>query len=161
MDYSQGPPLHQDRPRYGLILKLIPLLPGALAVSGVYYSATGEAALGVFSLALALMIGLVLWFVLPREYRVYEDHLRIVLGGPLSVKVGFENVKAVSVTSKTSFSMNFVTRISRSYVEIAQVSGPSITITPTAPDSFVEQANRALTRWAATRPTTGPRITTL
>jgi hypothetical protein len=151
MDYSPGPPLYQDRPQYGLVLKLILVLPVALAIAGIYYWAAGEATPGMVLLAQALVIGLIFWFVFPREYRVYEDHLRIVLGGPFSVKVGFENVKAVMVTNKTSWSVNFVTRITRSYVEIAKKKGSSIAITPTAPESFVKEANRALTRWAATK----------
>jgi hypothetical protein len=151
MDYSQGPPLYQDRPRYGLVLKLILLLPVALAITGIYYWAAGEAAPGLVLLAEALVIGLIFWFVFPRKLSVYEDHLRIVLGGPFSVKVGFGNLKAVRVTSGASFSINFVTRITRSYVEIARKKGPSIAITPTAPESFVAETNRALTRWAATK----------
>jgi hypothetical protein len=151
MDYSQSVPLYQDRPRYGLVLRLILLLPVALAIPGVCYWAAGEAAPGSALLAEALVIGLIFWFVFPREYRVYEDHLRIVLGGPFSVKVGFENLKAVRVTSKTSWSVNFVTRITRSYVEIARKKGPGIAITPTVLETFVQEANRALTRWAATK----------
>jgi hypothetical protein len=151
MDYSQGPPLYQDRPEYGFVLKLILILPVALVAAGIYYWAAGEASGGLVLLTQALVIGLVFWFVFPREYRVYEDHLRIVLGGPFSVRVGFENVKAVRITSRTSFSVNFVTRITRNYVEIARKKGSSIAITPTVAESFVEEANRALTRWAATK----------
>lgn len=151
MRYSQGVPLYQDKPEYGLVLKLILVLPVALIAAGIYYWSAGEASGGIVLLAQALVIGLVFWFVFPREYRVYEDHLRIVLGGPFSVKVGFENVKAVRVTSRTSVTINFVTRITRSYVEIAKKKGISIVITPTVAESFVEEANRALVRWAATR----------
>jgi len=95
------------------------------------------------------VIGLAFWFVFPREYRVYEDHLRIVLGGPFSVKVRFQNVKAVRITNRSSLTVNFVTRITRTYVEIAKKKGITIAITPTVAESFVEEANRALGRWAA------------
>jgi len=151
MDYSQSIPLYQDRPHYGLVLKLILVLPVVLIAVGIYYWSAGDASGGIAFLAEALVIGLVFWFVFPREYRVYEDHLRIVLGGPFSVKVGFENVKAVRVTSRTLVTINFVTRITRSHVEIARKKGASIVITPTVAESFVEEANRALVRWAATR----------
>ena len=149
MDYSQSIPLYQDRPHYGLVLKLILVLPVVLIAVGIYYWSAGEASGGMVLLAQALVIGLVFWSVFPREYRVYETHLRIVLGGPFSVKVGFENVKAVRVTSRTSVTINFVTRITKSYVEIAKKKGISIVITPTVAESFVEEANRALGRWAA------------
>jgi hypothetical protein len=151
MDYWQGVPLYQDRPKYGLVLKIILVLPVVLIAAGIYYWSTGEATGGIAFLAQAMVIGLAFWFVFPREYRVYEDHLRIVLGGPFSVKVGFQNVKAVRITSRSSLSVNFITRITRTYVEIAKKKGISIVITPTVAESFVEEANRALVRWAATR----------
>ena len=149
MDYSHGVPLYQDKPKYGLVLKLILVLPVVLIAAGIYYWSTGEAAGGMAFLSQALVIGLAFWFVFPREYRVYEDHLRVVLGGPFSVKVGFQNVKAVRITNRSSLTVNFVTRITRTYVEIAKKKGISIAITPTVAESFVEEANRALARWAA------------
>ncbi|MFC1934403.1 PH domain-containing protein [Chloroflexota bacterium] len=91
------------------------------------------------------------WLVFPREYQVYEDHLRMVLGGPFSVKVGFQNIKAVRITSRTGLTINFVTRITRGYVEIAQKKGWSIAITPADNNSFVENANRALEQWLKTQ----------
>ena len=160
MDYPPGIPLRQDRPEYGLVLRLILVLPVALAVASIYFWVTGEAELSIVLLAQALVIGLVFWFVFPREYRVYKDHLCVVLGGPFSVNVGFGNVKAVRATSTTSLSINFVTRTTRSYVEITRKKGASIAITPTAPESFVEEANRALARWAAAKRAIGSSTTT-
>jgi hypothetical protein len=73
-----------------------------------------------------------------------------VLGGPFSVKIGFQNIKAIGITSRVSFSINFVTRITRSYVEIVIKKGMSIAITPTDDKSFVEKANQALSQWVKT-----------
>ena len=119
-------------------------------VASIYLWSSGEATGGLVLLLEAFIVGLIFWLVFPREYRVYRDHLRIVLGGPLSVKVGFENIRAIRTTSKTAFTVNFVTRITKSYVEIAKKRGLSIAITPTANDSFVENANRALEQWLRT-----------
>ena len=47
MDYSHGVPLYQDKPKYGLILKLILVLPVVLIAVGIYYWSTGEAAGGM------------------------------------------------------------------------------------------------------------------
>jgi len=95
----------------------------------------------------AFIMGLIFWLVFPREYRVYEDHLRIVLGSNFSVKVGFQNIKEIRITSRTGITVNFVTRITRSYVEISKKRGWSMAITPTDNDEFVENANRALEQW--------------
>jgi len=150
VDYSQSVLLYQDKPKYGLFLKLILIIPVILLASSIYLWSTGEA---IGSLALvteAFIIGLIFWFVLPREYQVHENHLRIVLGGPFSVKVGFQNIEAIRITSRVAFSINFVTRITKSYVEIAIKKGMSIAITPTDDKSFVEKANQALSQWVKT-----------
>lgn len=151
MGYSQGVPLYRDRPNYGLVMKLIVALPVVLIGMGIYYWSTGDNSGGTAFVMLALVIGLVFWFVFPREYRVYEDYLQIALGGPFSIKIGFDSIREITVTGRSSLSINFVTRITRNCVEIARRKGPSITITPTAAESFVEEANRALGRWTATR----------
>jgi hypothetical protein len=150
MNYSQSVLLYQDKPKYGLLLKLIPIIPVTLLASSIYLWSTGDAFGSLALLSEAFIIGLILWFVLPRAYQVYENHLRIVLGGPFSVKVGFQNIEAIRITSRVSFTVNFVTRITRSYVEIVIKKEMSIAITPADDESFVEKANLALSQWAKT-----------
>jgi hypothetical protein len=152
LPYSTSVLLHRDRPKYGLLLKLVLLIPVALLVAGVYLWLSGDTAGGVALLPQAFIMGLIYWLIFPREYQVYEDHLRIVLGGPFSVKVSFANVKTIRIaTGQIGLTVNFVTRITRSYVEVVKKRGWSITITPTDSDSFVENANRALNRWLKDR----------
>ena len=150
MNYSQSILLYQDKPKYGLLLKLVLIIPVILLASIIYLWYTGDTFVSLVLLTEAFIIGLILWFVLPREYQVYENHLRIVLGGPFSVKVGFKNIETIRITSRFSFSINFVTRITKNYVEIAIKKGMSIAITPTDDESFVEKANLALSQWAKT-----------
>ena len=151
MDYSQSVLLYQDKPKYGLLMKLILIIPVGLLASGIYLWFAGDAIGGLALGVEAFMIGLILWFVLPREYQVYENHLRIVLGGPFSVKIAFQNIEAIRITSRLAFTVNFATRITRSYVEIVIKKGMSIAITPADDESFVEKANLALSQWAKTR----------
>jgi len=150
MDYSQSVLLYQDKPKYGLLLKLILIIPVILLASGIYLWSTGDAIDSLALLTGSCVIGLIFWFVFPRGYQVYENHLRIVLGGPFSVKVGFQNIKTIRITSRVSFGINFVTRITRNYVEIATKKGMSIAITPTDDESFVGKANLALSQWVKT-----------
>jgi hypothetical protein len=150
MDYSQSVLLYQDKPKHGLLLKLVLIIPVVLLAVSVYLWSTGEAIGSLVLLTEAFVIGLIFWFVFPREYQVYENHLRIVLGGPFSVKVGFQNIKTIRITSRLSFNINFVTRITRSYVEIVRKKGMSIAISPTDDESFVETANLALSQWLET-----------
>lgn len=150
MDYSQSLLLYQDRPKYGLVMKLVLIIPVTLLASSIYLLSTGDTMVGLVLLIEALIIGLILWFVLPREYQVYENHLRIVLGGPFSVKVGFRSIEAIRITNRLALTVNFATTITRSYVEILIRKGMSIAITPTDKESFVEKANQALRRWVET-----------
>lgn len=132
-------------------MRLVLVFPVVLIAASVYLRATGAASDSLVLLAAGLMIGLMYWLIFPREYQVYQDHLRIVLGGPFSVKVGFHNVKAIRTTGRSSLSFNFVTRITRTYVEIDKKKGISVAITPSVVEPFIEEANRALSRWIEMR----------
>ena len=150
MDYSQSILLYQDKPKYGLLMKLILILPAVLLGLSIYLWFRGDTVGSLVLVTEAFIIGLILWFVLPREYQVYENHLRIVLGGPFSVKIGFRNIEAIRITNRFAFTVNFATTITRSYVQIAIRKGMSIAITPGDDKSFVEKANQALSRWIET-----------
>jgi hypothetical protein len=147
MNYSNSILLYQDNPEYGLLLKLILIIPVAFLVASIYLWLSGETIGGLALLIEAFVVGLIFWFAFPREYQVYEDHLRIVMGGPFSVKIGFQNIKTVEITNRTSFTINFVTRITKNYVEIIKKKGLSIAITPTDNILFVENANQAFRQW--------------
>jgi len=151
MNYSKSPLLYQDEPAYGVPLKLIiVIMPAIFLAASIYMWSSGDTSGGLALLVEAFIIGLIFWVVFPCKYQVYEDGVRIGLGGPLSVKVGFDKIRTIGVTSRLSFSVNFVTTITKSYVEIVKKKGLSIAITPRANDSFVENANRALSHWVRT-----------
>ena len=151
MKYSNSILLYRDKPKYGLLLKLILIIPVAFLAGSLYLYLSGDVSGSLALLPGALISGLIFLFVFPREYQVYEDHLRIVLGGPFSVKVGFQNIKTIRITNRTGLTINFVTRITKNYVEIVKKRGWNIAITPTDNDPFVENANRSLEQWLTTK----------
>ena len=151
LNYSTSILLYQDIPKYGLLLKLVLIIPIVFLVGSLYLWLSGDISGSLALLPSAFTSGLIFWLVFPREYQACEDPLRIVLGGPFSVKVGFQNVKAIRITSRTGLTVNFVTRITKSYVEIVKKRGWSIAITPTVNETFVENANRALEQWLKTQ----------
>ena len=129
-------------------MKLIAwILPASLLALSFYLFSTGEREGGLELLLDVFIISLIFLTVLPRSYQVYEDHLRIVLGGPFSIKVNFDKIKTIEVTSRLVFSVNFATRMTGSYVAIAVKRGLAIAITPRDSNQFVENANRALSEW--------------
>jgi hypothetical protein len=148
--------LYQDEPAYGALLKLIiVIVPALLLAASAYLWSTGESTGGLALLAESLFIGFLFWVIFPRRYQVYEDRLRIALGGPFAVEIGFDQIKVVEVTSRNSLTVNFTTAVTRTYVRIVKKRGLSIAITPRGRDLFVENADRAMTEWVRTRPTTG------
>ena len=159
ISYSTNALLHSDRPEYGFIFRIILMIPLGMLAGSLYLFFSGEAEGSLFLVVEACIIGLIFWLVFPREYRVYEDHLRIVLGGPFSVKVGFQDIKSIEVTRRTGATVNWVTRVARQYVEIARKRSMSIAITPADNDLFVENANRALEQWIKRRGENTPRQT--
>ena len=152
MRYSKGLMLYEDEPGWGLFLKMIIILaPSALLISSYYLFSKGETEGGQVLLLEAFIIGIIFLSVFARSYRVYEDHLRIVLGGPFSIKIGLDKIKSVEVTSKQHFSANFSTRMTGKYVAIIMKKGITIAITPKDNEQFVENANLALSELAKTR----------
>jgi len=148
MKYSQGLLVYQDKPTYGLLLKvIIGVVPAAMLVAGISLFSSGDSAGAILLFAETLFVGAIFWAVFPRSYQVYEDHLRIVLGGPFSIKVNFGNINEVVVTSKQGFTMNFVTRLTWTHVLINVKGGLDIAITPRDSESFIENANQALEEW--------------
>jgi hypothetical protein len=152
MNYSKSLLLYKDEPAYGFLLKLIiVIMPGIFLVASLFIWSAGDNLGSLVLLVEAFTIGFIFWIVFPRRYEVYEDHLRIVLGGTFSVRVGFDRIKTIRVTSRLSFTVNFATAIRKSYVEIVKKKGLSIAITPRDSDSFVENANRAFSQWIKER----------
>jgi hypothetical protein len=148
--------LYQDQPDYGLPVKLIILIvPIIMLVAGGSLWSSGETAGGAALLAESLFIGFLFWVIFPRRYQVYEDRLRIALGGPFGIQIGFEQIKAIETTSSNALTLNFTTTVTRTYVRIVKKRGINIAITPKDRDAFVENATRGMAEWHRTHPRTG------
>jgi hypothetical protein len=144
--------LYQDEPAYGVPVKLIiGMVPGLMLAGSIYLWSTGESAGGLALLAEVFFISFVFWIIFPRRYQVYEDRLRIALGGPFAVQIGFDQIKAVEVTSSNALTVNFTTTVTRTYVRIVKKRGLNIAITPRSRDMFADAATRAVAKWARTR----------
>ena len=150
MSNSKSLLLYQDEPAVALLKLIMVGVPALLLVTSLYLWSSGERDGGLALLFEALFIGLIFWSVFPRRYQVYEDHLRIVLGGPFAVKIRFEQITDIEVTRRTGLTVNFCTSFKMTYVLIVMKHGFSIAITPTSNDLFADNANRAISEWART-----------
>ncbi len=152
MKYSRSLLLYQEDPAYGLVLKIIlPVVPLLLFGSAIYLQLRREEAGAAVLFGEAAFVGFILWLVFPRKYRVYEDHLSVALGGPISLNIPFERVVSVQITNRTALTVNFVTTIARTYVLIIRKGALSVAITPKSYEAFVQNANLALDEWRRTR----------
>ena len=158
MDYSKSIMLYQDEPEYGLLLKLIIIVPPAiLLATSIGLSKAGESSGSLAMLFEFIFITFLFWVIFPRSFRIYEDHISIKLGGPFAVNTGFDTITSITVTNRQTLSVNFATRITKDYVEIVKTKGLSIAITPKNNAEFVENANRSLTQWRNTRERMNPK----
>ena len=140
--------LYEDEPAGSLFKIIFAIVLLALLSAGLYVWSIGSSSGGaVLLLVETIVIASIFWFVLPRGYQVYEDHLRIELGGPFKVKIGFDQISAIEITNKVGFTIHFTTTVAKTYVKIVKKKGLSIMITPKSNALFIESANRALREW--------------
>jgi hypothetical protein len=141
--------IYEDSPHYDAWLKGIMVLPVFFIIfGGVYYliAAEVEAAIGMF--AAILLMGATYWAVLPRKYQILGSKIRIVLGGPFSLNIPFDNLETAGVSRGMSLGINFATTfLSRHAVEIVRKKGMKVNITPSDRDLFLDNLNTAVRDW--------------
>jgi len=139
--------LYEDTPKYDSSLKLI--LGGVLALTFIlgiiFISQDTEAALAMFGIT--LFDALLFKAILPRRFKIFEDRLKILLGGPLAINIPLSNiVEAKPVSGRKAFAywgIRFATS-TRHVVEIVRKKGLNLVISPRNEDMFLEQLNQAL-----------------
>ena len=138
--------LYQDKPKYDLWLKFIlgSIVTFTFVLGVIYISRDTEAAIVMFGIT--LFVGLLFKAILPRKLQIFDDKLRIVLGGPLSVDIALSNIAEVKTTSGSKalvyWGIKFATSTSH-VVEIIRKKGLNMIISPGNPDMFMEQFKQA------------------
>ena len=140
-------PLYEDIPKYDFWLKLI--LGGVLALTFVLgviliFDDTG-AALAMFGVT--LFDALLFKAILPRRFQIFEDRLRILLGGPLAVNFAFSNIAdAKSAPGGKAFAYGGIRFATSTHylIEIVRKKGLNLVISPSKGDIFLEELNKAI-----------------
>jgi hypothetical protein len=146
--YIMDAVVYEDAPRYDIWLKAIMLLPVFFVIMGVSYLITNqvEAAIGMF--ALTLIMAATYWAIFPRKYLILDSRIRIVLGGPFSFNIPFDNLETAKQPERLSFGINFATCFSgKNAVEIIRKKGMNINITPNEREPFLQSLDKALNNW--------------
>jgi hypothetical protein len=150
--YEDNPPPH------GIVFKALPYVYALICVFLIivyvtHRELTVERVLEM--IGVALLIAVYYWAVSPRKYLIFDDRVKIVLGGPFSFTVPFDNLQfAREATGKdvwwSSFGtwLDFVTcHSSKHLLQITRKRGDKIYITPSNRDQFLEHLNKALKNW--------------
>jgi hypothetical protein len=135
--------LYQDEPSAMMLRVLFLIIPAILLFTGIRVWSADHPG-GVFLIAEGLLVGILLQIVLPRRYQIYEDRLRIALGGPFGVTLRFDRIRGIQVAGKTAFTVNLVSTFTRKYTVVTMKNGLGFAITPKANEDFVERARQAM-----------------
>ncbi len=139
--------VYEDTPRYDFWLKL--MLGSILALTLIL----GFVLLPTDIVAASAMFGITLFdallfkAILPRRFQIFQDRVKIVLGGPLALSIPLLDIReARSISGSKAFGywgLRFATSY-RHVVEIVRRKGLSLVISPANSDMFLEQLNQAL-----------------
>jgi len=139
--------VYEDTPQYDIWLKMI--VGGTLALTLVL----GIALLSVDVLGAGVVLGVTVFdallfnAVIPRRYQIFQDKVRIVLGGPFAFNIPLSTIsEARSASGSKAFvywGIRFATS-SRSVVEIIRGKGWNVVISPRNRDAFLNQLAQAL-----------------
>ena len=139
--------VYEDTPRYDFWLKSI--LGGVLALTlilgVILLSEDIGAALVMFGVT--LFDALLFKAILPRRYQIFQDRVRIVLGGPFALNIPLSNIRQARQASSSKAFAYWGLRFATSthyVVEIVRKKGLSLVISPASGDMFLEQLNQSL-----------------
>lgn len=103
------------------------------------------------TLGAAIMFGVtvfdavLIWCILPKKFLVFEDRLKIVLGGPFSYTIPFRDIINVSQATKDMAWVYWGLRLGTSQkyqVEIDRKNGMGVILSPSMEKEFIEQLNQ-------------------
>jgi hypothetical protein len=140
--------IYEESPRYDSLFKGLLVLPVFFIIFGIYYLYIGEVEAGIGMFAVTVLMFAAFWAVFPRKYQVLDSKLKIVLGGPFSLSVPFDNLETARKPQGATFGINFPTCFSSDrVVAIVRKKGWNINITPNDRDLFLENLDKALQDW--------------
>ena len=139
--------IYEDKPRYDIWMKAIMALPLFFVLIGAFnLTSEPEASIGMF--AAAALMAAIYWAVFPRKYCIFDSKVRIVLGGPFSFNIPFDNIETAKAPEGATVGINFASSFSsKNAVQIVRRKGLNVNITPSNRELFLENLDKALNNW--------------
>jgi hypothetical protein len=138
--------LYEDTPVYDAWVKYI--IGGILALTLIIgmvllaFDTAGAVAMFIITVFDAVLFRL----ILPRRFQVYEDRLKIVLGGPFVINIPFTDIVKAEPAPASRTMIYWGLRLAtstRHVVEIDRRHGLSVVISPANEDIFLTQLDQA------------------
>ena len=140
--------VYEESPRYDYLIKGIMALPVFFILFGIYYLYIGEVEAAISMFATTVLMFAVFWAIFPRKYQILDSKFRILLGGPFSLSVHFDNLETARKPEGATFGVNFPTCFSSDrVVQIVRKKGWNVNITPNDRALFLENLNKAMQDW--------------
>lgn len=145
--------VYEDDSRFDFWLKaLLGLVLAGTFVGGVaLLSKDFAGAMTMFGVS--IFDALLFKLIFPRKLQIFEDRVRVVLGGPFSFSIPFASIKMARRVPNSALLLTSVHFASsaRFVVEIARKRGMGVTISPASGELFLEQLNQALRLYNQTK----------
>ena len=133
--------VYEDSPRYDQQLKwLVAAILSLTLIPGIIFLYTDIIGAWVLLAATALD-ALLFYIIIPRQYQVFSDKVKIVLGSPFSINLPFSSIKKVHSASNISAYIYWGLRMAPSakgVIEIVRQPGIDVVISPRNSDTFVK-----------------------
>ncbi|MGD9142651.1 MAG: PH domain-containing protein [Dehalococcoidia bacterium] len=147
--------IHEEVPRYDSWLR--PFISGFIAftliLGLVFLMFNTELAITMF--AITVIDGLLFSIIIPRNFEIHHDKLRIRLGGPFAMNIPLSKIDKARPGSSGDVWVYWGIRFgtsSSNVVEIVRNKGMNIIITPEDAEEFIDQLNRVVHMHAAPNP---------
>ena len=139
--------IHEENSERNKWMKFILIIPFLLFIAALYYLYIRYFMESLSLVGDIVFISVVIYFIFPRKYQIYDDRLRIVLGKPLAINILFSSIKEIrhgEGNKAYGFSGIRLATSSRYVVEIQRVKGFNFIISPQHGDIFLNHLKRAL-----------------
>ena len=135
----------EDRPVYDRLNKY--LIGGIIAIPLIVSIVllTHDILGAAIMFGVTIFDAILFWCILPKRFLVYEDRIKIVLGGPFSYTIPFRDITNIRQATKEMGWVYWGLRLGTSQkfqVEIERKNGLGVIISPSQENEFIEQLNQ-------------------
>jgi hypothetical protein len=141
--------IYQDNTHKDIWLKVVLAIPLVLILVPALYSLASnntETAMGMFGVVVFILV--VFWIIIPRQYLILDNKVKIVFVRPFVFNIPFNTIKTARIAKTTSFGVNFPSSLSSKHaVEIVRKKRMGVIITPENRELFLENLDKAVNEW--------------